>query len=63
MMAWDEGQTLDARWEHAREMARGLRAHWTRVGLWLLGLMTVKHFAAKKMDPLKQLREKTSIAA
>lgn len=29
MMAWDEGQTLDARWEHAREVAGGLHAHWT----------------------------------
>lgn len=28
MMAWDEGQTLDARWEHAREVAGGLHAHW-----------------------------------
>ena len=28
-MAWDEGQTLDARWEHAREVAGGLHAHWT----------------------------------
>jgi hypothetical protein len=28
MMAWDEGQTLDARWEHAREVADRLHAHW-----------------------------------
>jgi hypothetical protein len=28
MMAWDEGQTLDLRWEHAREVAGGLHAHW-----------------------------------
>jgi hypothetical protein len=28
MMAWDEGQTLDSRWEHAREVAGGLHAHW-----------------------------------
>ena len=28
MMAWDEGQTLDARWEHAREVAGGLHTHW-----------------------------------
>jgi hypothetical protein len=28
MMAWDEGQTLEARWEHAREVAGGLHAHW-----------------------------------
>jgi len=29
MMAWDEGQTLDARWEHARGVAGGLHAHWS----------------------------------
>lgn len=29
MMAWDEGQTLDSRWEHAREVAGGLHAHWS----------------------------------
>jgi hypothetical protein len=29
MMAWDEGQTLDVRWEHAREIAGGLHPHWT----------------------------------
>ena len=28
MMAWDEGQTLDSRWEHAREVAGGLHTHW-----------------------------------
>jgi hypothetical protein len=28
MMAWDEGQTLDSRWEHAREVADGLHRHW-----------------------------------
>ena len=28
-MAWDEGQTLDARWEHAREVAGRLHPHWT----------------------------------
>lgn len=28
MMTWDEGQTLDARWEHAREVAGGLHTHW-----------------------------------
>jgi hypothetical protein len=28
MMAWDEGQTMESRWEHAREVARGLHAHW-----------------------------------
>ena len=27
-MAWDEGQTLEARWHHAREVAVGLHAHW-----------------------------------
>ena len=29
MMAWDEGQTLDAQWEHARDMAGRLHPHWT----------------------------------
>jgi hypothetical protein len=29
MMAWDEGQTLDARWSHASEVAHALHAHWT----------------------------------
>ena len=29
MMAWDEGQTLDLRWEHAREVAGGLHVHWS----------------------------------
>jgi len=29
MMAWDEGQTLGSRWEHAREVARSLHSHWT----------------------------------
>jgi len=29
LMAWDEGQTLDSRWEHAREVAGGLHAHWS----------------------------------
>ena len=29
MMAWDEGQTLDARWEHAREVAGRLHPHWS----------------------------------
>ena len=29
MMAWDEGQTLDSRWEHSREVAGGLHAHWS----------------------------------
>jgi Transposase DDE domain len=29
MMAWDEGQTLDSRWEHAREVAGGLHGHWS----------------------------------
>lgn len=28
MMAWDEGQTLDSRWEHARQVAGGLHTHW-----------------------------------
>jgi hypothetical protein len=28
-MAWDEGQTLNARWEHAGEVARSQHAHWT----------------------------------
>jgi hypothetical protein len=28
MMAWDEGQTLNARWEHAGEVARSMHAHW-----------------------------------
>jgi hypothetical protein len=28
MMAWDEGQTLRSRWEHAREVAGRLHAHW-----------------------------------
>jgi hypothetical protein len=28
MMAWDEGQTLDSRWEHAREVAGALHVHW-----------------------------------
>jgi len=28
-MAWDEGQTLDSRWEHARDVAGGLHAHWS----------------------------------
>lgn len=27
-MAWDEGQTLNARWEHAGEVARSMHAHW-----------------------------------
>ena len=31
LMAWDEGQTLTARWEHAGEVARSQHAHW-RVG-------------------------------
>jgi hypothetical protein len=29
MMAWDEGQTLGSRWEHAREVAGGQHAHWS----------------------------------
>jgi hypothetical protein len=28
MMAWDEGQTMESRWEHAREVAVEERAHW-----------------------------------
>jgi len=28
MMAWDEGQTLDARWDHACEVAGSLHPHW-----------------------------------
>ena len=28
-MAWDEGHTIDSRWEHARKVASGLHAHWT----------------------------------
>lgn len=28
MMAWDEGQSLDSRWEHARDVAGGLHTHW-----------------------------------
>jgi hypothetical protein len=29
LMAWDEGQTLGTRWEHACEAADHLHAHWT----------------------------------
>ena len=28
LMAWDEGQTLNARWEHAGGVARSMHAHW-----------------------------------
>jgi DDE family transposase len=28
LMAWDEGQTLAARWEHAKQTAHTLHAHW-----------------------------------
>jgi len=28
MMAWDEGQTLTARWEHAKQTAQTLHPHW-----------------------------------
>lgn len=31
MMAWDEGQTLGARWRHAREAAGEIHPHW-RIG-------------------------------
>jgi hypothetical protein len=29
LMAWDEGQTLDLRWEHARDVAGRLHSHWS----------------------------------
>jgi len=29
MMAWDEGQTMESRWEHAREVAVVEHAHWS----------------------------------
>ena len=29
MMAWDEGQTMELRWEHAKEVAVAEHAHWS----------------------------------
>jgi hypothetical protein len=38
-MAWDEGQTLAARWEHACQTAKGLHFHW-RLGRSYSGFMS-----------------------
>jgi hypothetical protein len=58
MMAWDEGQTLDARWRHAREAAGAIHPHWRRGGSYSGFTRALTRLAALAPALAARLRER-----
>jgi hypothetical protein len=62
LMAWDEGQTLGARWQHATTAARQLHAHW-RLGASYSGFAEALVRESPRLLPAIKLRFRQAMRA